>query len=165
MCPNCPYITVCPNGPLVTVCPKAADIALVVDQSASIAQPPGGYNNWYVSILNFLGNITIGFPVGPQLTQFGLLKFSDVATVQWYLNTYKDNTGLLAAVKSLQIGGGETNLADALRVARTQILFNSPGSRVGVKKIIILLTDGAANRDVQAGRCLSSAKPVGGSCF
>jgi len=138
------------NYGTVSVCAKKADVCFVLDDSSSIAQQSaGGYDNWDVFIRGFVINITKAFPVAPTLTQFGLVKYSTTATVEWYLNTYGTEATLEAAIQNQQIEGGETDIAGGLRLARTKVLFDSTmGARPDVAKLIILITDGEANFEI-----------------
>jgi hypothetical protein len=140
-------------SPLVTsqllnvTCPRAADIVIILDESTSIVAGQPNYDNWYVSVLGFASAIANAFPISPNLTQVGVEKFSDSAHIVFYLNQYKDSTDLQAAISTISIDGGETNIADALNLCRTVMFSPANGARNGVPKIAILVTDGAANRN------------------
>ena len=129
-------------------CPRAADIVLALDQSTSIVLPhSGGFDNWHVHTLGFAKSIASAFPIDKNLTQVGLLKFSSDVEIVFHLNRYGDLESLLNAIDNVDIGGGVTSIAVALRAAR-EVMFNaSNGARNGVPKILILLTEGEANRE------------------
>jgi len=124
-------------------CERAADIVLVLDQSTSIVQQT--YDNWYVQVLGFAERIAGAFPIGENLTQVGVLKFSTEVEIVFHLNAYGDRDSLLNAIENIDISGGDTNIAAALRTAREVMFIPSNGHRPGVPKILILLTDGTAN--------------------
>ena len=77
------------------------------------------------------------------MTRFGLVKFADVAAIKFYFNNFTNARDLIKFVSSMPIEGGETNIADGFRKAL--IVFQ--GARPGIKKLAILVTDGAANLD------------------
>jgi len=129
------------------ICQRAADIILVLDESTSIVDGDPQFDNWNVQILGFAKRIAGAFPIGRNLTQVGLLKFSTGAEVVFHLNRYGDRDSLLRAIDNVDIHGGETNIAAALRTARRQMFTVSNGTRPGVPKILILLTDGYSNRE------------------
>ena len=100
-------------------CPSVvADIVFILDDSTSIVYAQGGYNNWYDDILEFAANLTEIFSVSPTQTRFGAIEFSDSASVEFYLSDYTNNRVLSEAILNLNIIGGETNIADALELAR-----------------------------------------------
>ena len=107
------------TGTTDVVCPRAADIVLVLDQSTSIVVE--NYENWYVNVLGFASSVAGAFPIAPDLTQVGLMKFSSGVEVVFHLNEHGDRESLLRAIQSVDINGGDTNIAAALRAAREVI--------------------------------------------
>ena len=126
-------------------CGRAADIVLVLDQSTSIVSGYPNYDNWYVQVLGFAKRIAGAFPIGSNLTQIGLMKFSTEEEIVFHLNAYGDRESLLNAIDNVDIYGGDTNIAAALRTARQEMFTPSNGARPGVPKLLILVTDGTAN--------------------
>ena len=124
-------------------CPRVADLVLVLDQSSSIVVE--SYDNWYVQVLSFAKSIAGAFPISNNLTRVGLLKFSTDVEIVFHLNTYGDSESLLRAIDAVDINGGNTNIAAALRTARLNMFNESTGARPGVPKILIMVTDGTAN--------------------
>ena len=84
----------------------------------------------------------------------GVVQFSDTADVPIQLSQYDNALDLVNAVTSLDILGGETNIAAALDAGRN-MLTDPNQARQGVPKIAILITDGAAN--LQTNRTQLSA--------
>jgi len=125
-------------------CPRAADIVLLLDQSTSIVRGQLGYDNWYVSMLGFATGIVQAFPISRQLTQVGVMLFSDRIDTKFYLNTYDNKIGVVNAIKNLKHTGGDTNIAAALRAVRSMFRVER-GARTTVPKILILVTDGRDN--------------------
>jgi len=129
------------------VCQNKADIVLALDQSTSIVvEEWGGMQNWEREVLGFAKKITSAFPIDKTQTQFGVFKFNQGGEVAFDLNRYGDRESLENAIGKLEIRGGETNLAAALRTAR-DMFSPSRGSRPDVHKILILVTDGTANQE------------------
>ena len=127
------------------VCTGRADIVLALDESTSIVENNPNRDNWYQRMLGFAVSIVRAFSISPDLTQIGILKFSDSAQVSFFLNRYRSSTNVIAAIERLNISLGNTNIADALRMARTQLFSRQNGARTDVPKILILITDGTAN--------------------
>ena len=56
------------------------------------------------------------------------------------------NAGFNAAVDALQYVGGETRIDKALQLASSELLTERSGSRAGVAKVVVLLTDGRQSK-------------------
>ena len=117
-------------------CYGEADIVFALDQSGSIDD--GEWSHF----VNFTQHVAGAFPIGRNLTQVGLLKFSSDVDTIFHLDTYGDRQSVLRAIGELDNDGGGTNIAVALRSARVDMFSVSNGARPGVPKILILLTDG-----------------------
>ena len=135
------YLRVVTSG---VTCQRVADILLVLDQSTSIIVGDPNRDNWYVRVLGFAKSVAGAFHIARDRTQVAVIKFSDVLNVVFYLNTYSNRETLLNAIGNIDIDGGETNIAAALRTGRS-MFRTSNGARNGVPKILIMLTDGTAN--------------------
>ncbi|XP_055490682.1 collagen alpha-1(XIV) chain isoform X2 [Leucoraja erinacea] len=122
--------------------PAIADIVVLVDGSWSI----GRLNFRLVRL--FLENLVSAFNVDSDKTRIGLAQYSGDPRVEWNLNQHSTKEAVLDAVKNLPYKGGNTLTGLAL----TFILENSfkpeAGSRAGVPKIGILITDGKSQDDV-----------------
>lgn len=78
------------------------------------------------------------------------MKFSDVVDIGFYLSTYYHVDDMVNAIKRLQIRGGNTNIAMALRTARNQMFSaRSRRSRLtgAIPRLLILVTDGTATEE------------------
>ena len=128
-------------------CPRVADIVLALDQSTSIIAGDRHHSSGYVQILRFAKSVAGGFPISSRLTQVGLLKFNSSTEIVFHLDRYGDRRSLLGAIDGVDMYGGETNVAAALRVTRRTMFSRSHGARRGVPKILIMLTDGVGNRE------------------
>ena len=127
-------------------CPKAADILLVLDQSTSVVVGDPNFDNWYVSVLGFAKSVAGAFPIGRNLTQVAVMKFSTSVEIVFNLDAYSNRESLLNAIDNINITGGWTNFAKALRTGRAMFV-PSRGARIAVPKLLIMLTDGVPSRD------------------
>uniref|UniRef100_UPI00398F5510 collagen alpha-1(XIV) chain isoform X2 n=1 Tax=Pristiophorus japonicus TaxID=55135 RepID=UPI00398F5510 len=122
--------------------PAIADIVVLVDGSWSI----GRLNFRLVRL--FLENLVSAFNVDSDKTRIGLAQYSGDPRIEWNLNQYSTKEAVLDAVRNLPYKGGNTLTGLAL----TYILENSfnpeAGTRTGVPKIGILITDGKSQDDV-----------------
>ncbi|XP_047460878.1 collagen alpha-1(XIV) chain [Mugil cephalus] len=122
--------------------PAVADIVILVDGSWSI-----GRINFRL-VRTFLENLVRSFAVEIDKTRIGLAQYSGDPRIEWHLNAHTTKAAVIDAVKNLPYKGGNTLTGLAL----TFILENSfkpeSGSRAGVPKIGILITDGKSQDDV-----------------
>ncbi|ESO97266.1 hypothetical protein LOTGIDRAFT_69761, partial [Lottia gigantea] len=86
---------------------KDSDVIFVLDESSSID------NRDFKKQLKFVQDVIKMFDIGPKKTQIGVVTFSDLPTVEFYLNTYKKKKDVLKAVGRVVYSGGNTytNLA------------------------------------------------------
>ncbi|XP_076610393.1 collagen alpha-1(XIV) chain isoform X2 [Chaetodon auriga] len=122
--------------------PAISDIVILVDGSWSI-----GRINFRL-VRTFLENLVRAFNVEFDKTRIGLAQYSGDPRIEWHLNAHTTKEAVIDAVKNLPYKGGNTLTGLAL----TFILENSfkpeSGSRPGVPKIGILITDGKSQDDV-----------------
>ncbi|XP_040901269.1 collagen alpha-1(XIV) chain [Toxotes jaculatrix] len=119
-----------------------ADIVILVDGSWSI----GRINFRLVRM--FLENLVNAFDVGIDKTRIGLAQYSGDPRIEWHLNAFSTKEAVIDAVKNLPYKGGNTLTGLALTYILENCFKPESGSRVGVPKIGILITDGKSQDDV-----------------
>uniref|UniRef100_A0AAQ5XRQ5 Collagen, type XIV, alpha 1a n=1 Tax=Amphiprion ocellaris TaxID=80972 RepID=A0AAQ5XRQ5_AMPOC len=119
-----------------------ADIVILVDGSWSI----GRINFRLVRM--FLENLVNAFDVGFDKTRIGLAQYSGDPRIEWHLNTFTTKDAVIDAVKNLPYKGGNTLTGLALTYILENCFKSESGSRVGIPKIGILITDGKSQDDV-----------------
>ena len=72
-------------------CDATFDIAFILDMSESIvySQP----QNWNI-VKDFAVNVASSFPISPSASRVGVIKFSDNAEIEFYMNQYQDPNSL-----------------------------------------------------------------------
>ena len=73
-------------------CQLRADMVFVLDASSSITW--ADTKNWNPRLLGFTKSIVNAFPIGSNETRVGVVRFSDSASVQIYLDEYYDAANL-----------------------------------------------------------------------
>jgi len=86
-----------------------------MDHSSSIVQGDADYDNWYEDMLGFVIKVIDAFPIGPTLTRVGIVGFSSSAWLQFGFNAYNNSRTMRTAVENMNIGGGQTNIAQVCR--------------------------------------------------
>uniref|UniRef100_A0A4W5L525 Collagen type XIV alpha 1 chain n=1 Tax=Hucho hucho TaxID=62062 RepID=A0A4W5L525_9TELE len=140
-----PTTTAPPTIPSVKeVCKAAkADLAFLVDGSWSI-----GDDN-FLKIIRFLYSTTGALDIiGPDGTQVAIVQFSDDARTEFKLNSYDDKERLLEAINRISYKGGNTKTGLAIRHVKDTIFTVGGGIRRGVPKVLVVLTDGRSQDDV-----------------
>lgn len=136
---------------LVTECGDlVADIVFLVDSSGSIRDnnpEDNSYDNWDLA-LTFISEFVADFNLGTSATQFGLVRFSYQADNIFYLNEFYDTASMQAAILNMDYIGSYTNTSGALRAATYEQFVYSRGDRSNAQNIVIVITDGIPNLDV-----------------
>ncbi|XP_053719022.1 collagen alpha-1(XIV) chain-like [Synchiropus splendidus] len=119
-----------------------ADIVILVDGSWSI-----GRINFRL-VRTFLENLVKAFNVELDQTRIGLAQYSGDPRIEWHLNTHGTKDTVIDAVKNLPYKGGNTLTGLALTFIQENSFKSESGSRSGIPKIGILITDGKSQDDV-----------------
>nr|XP_019581595.1 PREDICTED: collagen alpha-5(VI) chain [Rhinolophus sinicus] len=119
-----------------------ADIMFLVDSSGSI-----GLDN-YGKMKTFMKNLLAKIQIGPDKTQIGVVQFSGYNKEEFQLNKYFTQKEISDAIDRMSLINQATLTGSALTFV-DQYFTHPKGSRVGVKKFLILITDGEAQDDVR----------------
>ncbi|XP_043569156.1 collagen alpha-1(XIV) chain-like [Chiloscyllium plagiosum] len=130
------------DGP---VCGRAkADIVFLVDESWSIGQ------NNFNKIRDFLFRIVSYFPkIGPTGTQVAVAHYSDNPRPEFQFSQHKDRNSVLRAIRAVQYRGGNTRTARGIGYVLKELFQTTAGMRQNVPHILVLLTDGQSQDDVE----------------
>ncbi|XP_057595682.1 collagen alpha-4(VI) chain-like [Hippopotamus amphibius kiboko] len=122
-----------------------ADIVFLVDSSTSI-----GPQN-FQKVKNFLHSVVLGLDISSDQVRVGLAQYNDNIYPAFWLNQYPLKSVVLEQIRNLPYRTGGTNTGSALEFVRTNYLTEAAGSRAkdGVPQIVILVTDGESNDEVQ----------------
>lgn len=136
-----------PVGHVSPACREAAlaDIVFLVDSSTSI-----GPQN-FQKVKNFLHSVILGLDISSDQVRVGLAQYNDNIYPAFQLNQYPLKGVVLEQIRNLPYRTGGTNTGSALEFIRTNYLTEAAGSRAkdGVPQIVILVTDGESNDEVQ----------------
>ncbi|XP_051921656.1 collagen alpha-1(XIV) chain isoform X4 [Hippocampus zosterae] len=130
--------------PAKEVCKEAkADLAFLVDGSWSI-----GDDN-FMKITNFLYNAIGSLDlIGPDGTQVAICQFSDDARTEVQLSSHANKEALLETIQRIKYKGGNTKTGRAIKHVKESIFTSDAGARRGVPKVLVVLTDGRSQDDV-----------------
>ncbi|KAK1332450.1 hypothetical protein QTO34_007127 [Cnephaeus nilssonii] len=122
-----------------------ADIVFLVDSSTSI-----GPQN-FQKVKNFLHSVILGLDISSDQVRVGLAQYNDNIYPAFRLNQYPLKSVVLEHIQNLPYRTGGTNTGAALEFIRTNYLTEAAGSRAKdtVPQIVILVTDGESNDEVQ----------------
>uniref|UniRef100_A0AAY4EAQ4 VWFA domain-containing protein n=1 Tax=Denticeps clupeoides TaxID=299321 RepID=A0AAY4EAQ4_9TELE len=150
MCGNQQYITgVCSNisskfevlnsfAPTVQACNSLMDIVIVLDGSNSIYP--------WSSITEFLVRFLEKLEIGPSLSQVGIVSYGDDVGHVFNLSQFDNTKDLLENAKKIpQRTGHKTMTALGIDMARREAFTEERGARPGVKKVMVIVTDGESH--------------------
>ncbi|XP_051812864.1 collagen alpha-6(VI) chain-like isoform X1 [Acanthochromis polyacanthus] len=121
---------------------NVADIVFIVDESGSI-----GEANFQL-MRTFLSSIISGLEVGLARVRLGIVTYNEMQTAQLYLNTFQTKTDILQLINFMPYSGGGTNTGAALDFTLKNIFNEKRGSRKGVQKVAVVVTDGKSQDSV-----------------
>ena len=128
-------------------CDKDFDLVFVIDGSGSIEQ--AGVGN-FKKIKEFVKDIINGFNIGFDKTHVGALIYSSSVYIKkvFGLDDHYSKSGINDAIDRVIYPSGGTFTGKALRIAREQ-LYTASGDREDKPNVVIVITDGKANDDVE----------------
>jgi len=107
---------------------------VVVAVSAASALGPTDFQNELDFVRQLLLGLTLGNP-----TTFGMLLYSNTATVQFNLGTYTNTLDILNGISAYQIGG-QTDIGAAITTAQNT-MFKSPGAIANADNVLLIITN------------------------
>lgn len=134
---------------------RPLDLLFVVDSSTSVT-------NTFEAGLNFVRRALNSVNVNMQATRVALIVYSSrpQATINFYDDALQNSSSLLDKLITVQAVEGTTNTGAALKLAFDMFGPNG-GSRPGVKKLAIVITDGfSSDRPETMARRLIELKDV-----
>jgi collagen type VI alpha len=126
-------------------CASAADVIFLIDGSGSV-----GKSN-YEFLLNFVKNVTLRLDIDSSTSEtqgvrVGLVTFSYSYKREFNLNEHMGRLSLLNAIDVPYIGGTTNTAAVLSYTCSGRDMFDTTrGGRAGVRKNIVLFTDGKSN--------------------
>lgn len=137
-------------APAVQECAKELDIVMVLDGSNSIYP--------WSSIIDFLRRFIEKIEIGPKLSQVGIVSYGETVTHRVNLSQFDNTRALLDFVEELpQQTGFKTMTFLGIDTARREAFMPERGARAGVKKVMVIVTDGEShdfhNLDQVIGEC------------
>ena len=131
------------KSPIRTSCQAVVDIGFILDSTGSVRVD-------YRKEKEFLKFFTSSFGVSSKGTRAGVVTFSNVSELSIKLNDHSDISSFHQAVDNIPLMGLTGKIDKALRLAQRKLFSLTNGGRVGVPKLLILLTDGSQAQDAGA---------------
>lgn len=126
----------------VAKCKSRADVAFVVDASDSMV-------DMFEKQKTFIKKIGESLNIGGKESHVGIVSFSNKPKIVLKFSEKTNASVLEKTVDSLALLGGTSRLDTALKLAFDG-LFRDHGMRLDVPQVLILLTDGAQTRYINA---------------
>lgn len=135
------------------------DVVFLLDSSDAIQDK-------YGSMLEFVERMIKKLNVDENKDHVSVVQYSREPSVEFFLNTYKTQQNILAALQQMrQKGGKALNTGTTLQYIKDNVFTPSSGSRQkqGVPQILILITGGPSSDDVR--NAVESLKGIGVIAF
>lgn len=138
-------------APAVQECAKELDIVMVLDGSNSIYP--------WSSIIEFLVKFLKNIQIGPKLSQVGIVSYGQTVTHRVNLSQFENNEDLRDFVKELpQQTGFKTMTFLGIDTARKEAFMPERGARPGVKKVMVIVTDGESHDFYNLGKVIGDCE-------
>lgn len=137
---------------------KPADVVFVLDSSNSI------WLNDFTKQTAFVREVVKQFDVGPGefQTRVGIITFGHDVWPQFNLNDVMDIKSMISAIDKIKHGQGRmTNTGDAINYAVKQMFTSISGSRPGVTRVVIVITDGRSQKTLETRLAAEKAHEFG----
>lgn len=143
---------------------QVSDVMIALDRSGSMCQdshhlmlncpnPPPDHEPM-TSVKTAANEFAALFPTGAA--HLGMVSFATTASLDQGLTAdFGPGSGLEAAVDAI-FPSGRTNIGDALKDSRTELMHGA-GARANAFKVIVLLSDGVPNRCANGSPCTDQA--------
>uniref|UniRef100_A0A8C8RRV7 Collagen type VI alpha 6 chain n=1 Tax=Pelusios castaneus TaxID=367368 RepID=A0A8C8RRV7_9SAUR len=118
-----------------------ADVMFLVDSSGSI-----GDDN-FLKMKSFMREVVNKSDIGVDRVQVGVVQFSGTNKEEFQLDQYSSKSDIFSAIERMSLMGQNTLMGSALTFV-SDYFKPSKGARPGVKKFLILITDGEAQDEV-----------------
>lgn len=135
----------------------AADIVFLIDSSDSVT------SEGIAHIRDFIIRIVRRLNVGPNKVRIGVVQFSNVPFVEFYLKTHKSQATVLDALRRLRFkGGSPLNTGQALDYVAKNLFIKSAGSRIedGVPQHLVVFLGGKSEDDVSSSSQVISSSGI-----
>ena len=128
------------------------DLAFVLDGSDSLTRAQ------FENIKKFVSSTLDRYTISPEKTQVAIIEYSDKPSLLISLNDYNNRNKLQEALDNIRPSlGRSTTTNDALKLAADQVFTPERGSRPGVPKALILVTD---DRSIDSESLRDSTEPL-----
>ena len=118
------------------MCDGISDIGFLLDSSGSLRQ-------YYSKEKDFLKILAGTFGISKDGSHAGVISFSSNVNHDIKLSDHEDITSFNSAVDKIPHMNQVTRIDSALKLAQSDMFSTAEGGRVGVPKVLILITDGA----------------------
>ncbi|XP_029975508.1 von Willebrand factor A domain-containing protein 1 [Salarias fasciatus] len=120
------------------------DVLFLLDSSGSVST----YE--HSRMRTFLSELLLPFSLGEDQVKVGLLQVGTRPRLEFGFNEHSSQSTLQRALSDIEPLKGDTNTVEALKMARERVLIpgGPDGSRAGLPRVLVWLTDGVKPGDV-----------------
>ncbi|KAG9353743.1 hypothetical protein JZ751_011865 [Albula glossodonta] len=141
-------------APTVQACSKELDIVIVLDGSNSIYP--------WSSVIDFLVKLLQKIDIGPKLSQVGIVSYGDNVGHVFNLSQFSNTKDLVENARKIpQRTGEKTMTALGIDTAREEAFTEERGARRGVKKVMVIVTDGESHDNYRLKKVIDDCEKDG----
>lgn len=120
------------------------DVLFLLDSSGSVSS----YE--HSRMLTFLSELLLPFSLGEDQVKVGLLQVGTRPHLEFGFNEHSSQRTLQGALRDIKPLRGDTNTVEALKMAKERVMIpgGPDGSRAGLPRVLVWLTDGVKPGDV-----------------
>ncbi|XP_053381096.1 uncharacterized protein LOC123552975 [Mercenaria mercenaria] len=121
---------------------QQVDIVFVLDTSSSLS------GDDFIRSKRFISQVVDGFMISPVETQVGVVTYSSHAHVEFDLNDHRSKADVQNAIDNIPRNTGSTATDEGIDKALYQVFNPSYGARPNVVKVLVVITDGRSDDDL-----------------
>ncbi|XP_073441556.1 von Willebrand factor A domain-containing protein 1 [Dendrobates tinctorius] len=118
------------------------DLFFLLDSSGSVT-----YDE-FSKVKKFIEDLLQPFKFGPQDVQASVVQISTNPTLEFPLNQYSSSKDVQNAIQKIRQRMGDTNTGKAVNYVKENLYAEDFGSRSGVPKVLVWVTDGLSTDDI-----------------
>ncbi|CAG2236748.1 unnamed protein product [Mytilus edulis] len=131
------------------------DLAFIINRSNSLSTDD------FARAKIFVRNVVSSFDISPNKTRVAVVSYASHAKTEFYLNRYNNKVDLENAISAIPFVGGSTATSEAIDLATNIIFTPGHGSRNNTPHIMVVITDGNANDEIDTRHAAERAHRAG----
>ncbi|MEE6483959.1 hypothetical protein FKM82_013701 [Ascaphus truei] len=134
--------TIPETDPPLFIPDSEGDLLFLLDSSGSVSY----YE--FAKVKEFIGDLLRPFTFGPQDVQASVVQISTDPALEFPFNHHSSSRKVEEAIRDIKQRMGDTNTGKALSYVKDNLFADKFGSRAGIPKVLVWVTDGLSSDDI-----------------